>query len=160
MRDVKSLLLLLLSLGLVTTWVYHLYDKTIYSRKQTEGYIKDSIAVEDAVRDSLQKRYSITMNEMDTQLDSTKSNVDSLKGELDTKLIEIYKLRNDIREILKNRKASNADLRIASDKINDLQQKVDDLRNQNITILNPIHIPLINIIGRKQALALQCLGLG
>ncbi|MBK5270228.1 MAG: hypothetical protein JJE22_04355, partial [Bacteroidia bacterium] len=91
-RDIKPILLLLLSVGLVTTWVYHLYDKTIYSKRRIEAYTKDSIAVADAVRDSLQKIYSNTISEMDNRLDSTRSNADSLKEELDSTLSEIYKL--------------------------------------------------------------------
>lgn len=131
MKDIRSVLLILLSLGLISTWVYHLYDKTIYSKRRTEVYIKDSIAVADAVRDSLQKNYSLTIDNLDIRLDSTRSNADSLKGQLDTKLGEIYKLRNDITGILKNRSATKADLHIAGQKIGELQQKVDELRNQN-----------------------------
>src|ERR1041385_4574445 len=115
MRDIKPLLLLLLSAGLISTWIYHLYDKTIYSKKHTEVFIKDSTAVADAIRDSLQKFYSFTISNLDVRLDSTRSDADSLKGQLDTKLGEIYKLRNDIGNILKNRNATKADLAVARD---------------------------------------------
>lgn len=145
MRDVKSLLLLLLSIGLVSTWIYHLYDKTIYSKKRTEVYIKDSIAVADAVRDSLQKIYTSTISKLDTQLDSTKTGADSLKDQLDNKLSEIYKLQNEISGILKNRNSNKADLNLAKDKINELQQKVDDLRNQN-TAMEDERIRLTGIL--------------
>lgn len=131
MKDIRSVLLVLLSAGLVSTWIYHLYDKTMYSNRRNEVYIKDSSAVAEAVRDSLQKMYSLTIDNLDIRLDSTKSNADSLKGQLGTKLNEIYKLRNDIGTILKNRSATRADLNIARQKIEELQQKVDELRNQN-----------------------------
>lgn len=131
MKDIRSVLLVLLSAGLVSTWIYHLYDKSMYSNQRNEVYIKDSSAVAEAVRDSLQKMYSLTIDNLDIRLDSTKSNVDSLKGQLDTKLSEIYQLRNDISTILKNRSATRADLSIARQKIEELQQKVDELRNQN-----------------------------
>ncbi|MBK5270736.1 MAG: hypothetical protein JJE22_06960, partial [Bacteroidia bacterium] len=85
----------------------------------------------DAVRDSLQKIYSNTISEMDNRLDSTRSNADSLKEELDSTLSEIYKLRNDIGGILKNRKSTKADLTLAREKISELQQRVNALRNQN-----------------------------
>jgi len=134
MRDIKSVLLVLLSVGLISTWVYHLYDKTIYSNRRTEVYIKDSTAVADAIRDSLQKIYSLTISNLDIRLDSTKTNADSLKGQLDTKLDEIYKLRNDIGSILKNRNATRADLSNAREMIGELQQRVDELKNQNISM--------------------------
>jgi len=134
MRDIKSVLLVLLSAGLISTWVYHLYDKTIYSNRRTEVYIKDSTAVADAIRDSLQKIYSLTITNLDVRLDSTKINADSLKGQLDTKLDEIYKLRNDIGSILKNRNATRADLSNARGMIGELQQRVDELKNQNTSM--------------------------
>ena len=134
MRDIKSVLLVLLSAGLISTWVYHLYDKTIYSNRRTEVYIKDSTAVADAIRDSLQKIYSLTITNLDVRLDSTKINADSLKGQLDTKLDEIYKLRNDIGSILKNRNATRADLSNARGMIGELQQRVNELKNQNTSM--------------------------
>lgn len=130
MKDIRSPLLVLLSIGLVGTWVYHLYDKTIYSNHQTEIFIKDSTAVAEGIRDSLQKIYSSTINNFDSRLDSTRSNADSLKSQLGFKLDEIYKLKDEIDGILKNRGATKADLGLASEKITALQDKVDDLKDQ------------------------------
>ena len=67
MRDIKSLLLVLLSAGLILTWVYHLYDKTMYSQRRTEVYIKDSIAVAEGIQDSLYKLYNSTITEDDIE---------------------------------------------------------------------------------------------
>jgi predicted nuclease with TOPRIM domain len=131
MKDIRSVLLVLLSAGMISTWIYHFYDKSMYSKQSNRVHIKNSSAIADAVRDSLQKMYSFTINNLDTRLDSTKSNVDSLKDQLNTKLGEIYKLRNDISNILKNRSASKGDLNIAREKIGELQQKVDELHGQN-----------------------------
>ena len=93
MRDTRSLLMVLLSVGLVSTWVYHLYDKSQYSRQKMEAPGKDSAAVAESVRDSLQKIYSATINTLDTKLDSTKTGADSLKNQLDVKLGEINRLQ-------------------------------------------------------------------
>jgi peptidoglycan hydrolase CwlO-like protein len=134
MRDIRSTLLVMLSVGLVGTWVYHLYDKTVYSSQRREVYIKDSAAVSDGVRDSLQKIYSYTISNLDTQLSSTKVNADSLKDQLGFKLQEIYTLKNDITIILKNRNATKADLTIAHEKIQELQNMVEALRNQNTSM--------------------------
>lgn len=120
----------MLSVGLVATWVYHLYDKTRYSSRRTEVYIKDSVAVAEGIKDSLQKLYVSTIINLDTRLDSTRSNADSLKSQLNVKLGEIYKLKGEIDGILKKRGASKADLDIARQKINELQQLIDDLKGE------------------------------
>lgn len=130
MRDIKTLLLALLSTGLVATWVYHLYDKTIYSNKKKEIYVKDSIAVAEGVRDSLQKIYSSTINELDDRLDSTRTKSDSLKFQLGDRLNEIFKLKNEINSILKNRGATKADMELAQSKIFELQELVKNLQSE------------------------------
>lgn len=130
MKDIKSLLLIFLSVGLIGTWVYHLYDKTLYSERRTEVYIKDSTAVAQSVQDSLQKIYAHTITDLDLRLDSTKNNADSLQSQLGNKLQEIYTLKSEIDGILKNRGASKEDLSIARIKIAELQEKVDALSGE------------------------------
>lgn len=130
MKDIKTILLVLLSTGLVGTWVYHLYDKTQYSSRIKEVFIKDSTAVAQGIQDSLQKIYTATINTLDTRLDSTRTTADSLKTQLGTKLNEIYTLKNEIDGILKKRGASTADLTLAKEKIAELQQMVDELEGQ------------------------------
>lgn len=130
MRDMKTPLLILLSVGLLATWVYHLYDKTLYSKRRTEIYIKDSTAVAQAIQDSLKKFYSSTIDDLDMRLDSTRSNADSLESQLGAKLKEIYTLKSEIDGILKNKGASRADLGVARVKIAELQQKVDALNSE------------------------------
>lgn len=130
MKDTRSLLLVLLSTGLVATWVYHLYDKTQYSSKLTEVYVKDAAAVAQGIEDSLQRVYSVTINNLDTRLDSTRNSADSLKNQLGDKLREILTLKNEIDGILEKRGASSADLAIAREKIAELQLKVDELKGQ------------------------------
>lgn len=124
----------MLSIGLVVTWVYHLYDKTQYSKLRTELYIKDSAAVAEGIRDSLQKMYSTTITGLDTRLDSTRSSADSIKFQLDVKLGEIYKLKGEIDNILKNKGASKADLNTASKKITELQNLVEEMKGEKNTM--------------------------
>ena len=121
----------MLSVGLVGTWVYHLYDKTQYSQRRTEVYIKDSIAVAQAVQDSLQRIYSHTINNLDAELDSTKSTAGQLQGQLSTKLVEINKLRTEIASILKRNNFKKEDLDLARKKTVELQQLVAELQNKN-----------------------------
>jgi len=134
MKDIRSSLLLMLSVGLVGTWIYHLYDKTQYSQQRHEIYIRDSAAVADGIKDSLQKIYSVTLSGLDLQLSETRSDADSLKTALYSKLGEIYKLKTNIGAILKNRNATRQDLETARLMIKELQQKVDELRNENTSM--------------------------
>jgi hypothetical protein len=131
MRDIKSLLMILLSVGLVCTWTYHLYDKSVYSRRRTEVYIKDSVAVAEGIRDSLQKIYTGTINALDTRLDSTTNRKNSLQDELADKLEHIRKLKQEINAILGKKTISDAELGVAQSKINELQEVIDGLKHQN-----------------------------
>jgi|SRR5688500_15222637 hypothetical protein len=134
MRDIKPLLIVLLSIGMVSTWVYHIYDKTMYSQRRTELYIKDSAAVAAAIKDSLNKIYSTTITDLDTRLSYSRLNADSLQNKLDSKLNEIDLLKSEIGGILNKRDFSKNDLSTAKQKIGELQQKVDELSGQNLTM--------------------------
>src|SRR5262245_59473922 len=112
MRDIKSMLMVMLSAGLVGTWIYHLYDKTVYGQRIREIYVKDSATVAEGIRDSLHRLYAGALSDLDQQLESTKSNSDSLKTQLDTRLLEINKLRNEIGDILKNKNSNVSDMNV------------------------------------------------
>ncbi|MGZ8523238.1 MAG: hypothetical protein ACXWV1_02360 [Chitinophagaceae bacterium] len=134
MRDIKPLLLVLLSIGLVSTWVYHLYDKARYSQLKTEVYIKDSSARAEAIKDSLSKIYASTIIDLDNRLSYSKLSADSLQSSLDSKLQEINSLKSEIGGILNKSDFSKNDLGTAKQKIGELQQKVDELSGQNSTM--------------------------
>lgn len=137
MRDTKSLLLLLVSLLLVLvsfvliwTWGYSFYTSNEKSVLKSNTVAIDSAKIAGLVRDSLEKVYTATLNELDIQLDSTLTNSDSLKNQLDVKLAEFYRLRTEIVDLLQNRNTNN-NLAVAKQKINELQTKVDDLKDKN-----------------------------
>jgi myosin heavy subunit len=133
-KDTKSFLLGMLSVGLVGTWVYHLYDKAQYSSKRTEIYVKDSTAVAQGVQDSLHKIYSLTINDLDAKLDSTRSTAGVLQGELAVKLQEINRLRTEIKTILSRNNIKKEDLDLARKKSVELQRLVAELQSRNSTI--------------------------
>jgi hypothetical protein len=135
MRDTRSLLLLLLSVGLVGTWIYHLYDKTNYSHRKTQVYIRDSTAIADGIRDSLNKLYSSEINELGKRIYFSENGTDSYKGNIDDKLNELGQLKNEITGILKSRDITKNDLLIARKKIEELRSKVDELKIDNVSIL-------------------------
>ncbi len=160
MKDTKSILLGLLSVGLVTTWVYHLYDKSQYSTRITEVLIKDSTAVAKRVQDSIQKIYSHTINNLDLQLDSTKNTAGKLQNQLSTKLAEINRLRNEISTILKKNDFNKEDLDLARSKTVDLQRLIAELQNKNSSVeeekkqisavLDNVNVELKNLTGTVQ----------
>jgi hypothetical protein len=131
MKDTKTLLLLLVSIGLVSTWVYHLYDKSHYSTQQKEVFITDSLAIQQGINDSLQQMYNATLSKLDTVM----LGKDSLTTEFKGKLVEIVNLRNEIAVVLNREGITRADLNKASEKIKVLQQKVAEVSNQNNTLV-------------------------
>ena len=133
MRDTKPLLLILLSIGLISTWVYHIYDKTKYSQQKTE-ISKDITADADAIKDSLNKIYSATITDLDTRLGYSRNNADSLQNKLNSQLKEINVLKSEIGGILNKPDFSKYDLGLVKQKIAELQQKVDELNSQNSTM--------------------------
>jgi hypothetical protein len=127
MRDSKNLLLLLVSVGLMGTWIYHLYDKSHYSTYQAQVLVKDTVATQEAVKDSLQKLFT----EKTRELDTTKTLTDSLKGSLDSTMSKIFSLRRQIGAILKNRNATNSDLKKARELIAEYQERIEEMKAQN-----------------------------
>ena len=107
----------MLSVGLVGTWVYHLADKSRYSKQRKEIYIKDSIAVAQGVQDSLHKIYSLTIRDLGVQLDSSKNTEGMLQQELNAKLSEIYRLRGEISTILKKTDVKKSDLYVNRNRV-------------------------------------------
>lgn len=134
MKDTKPLLIVLLSIGLVGTWVYHLVDKTRYSAVRREVFVKDSAAIADAVQDSLRKMYSDTVQSIRGLLADEKSGNASLKSQLDNTFGEMNALRTQINSILRNRNSNKEDLAKARSMIQELQQRVDDLNSSNNSI--------------------------
>src|SRR6185503_18469295 len=131
MKDSKPLLLALLAAGLVITWVYHIYDKSKYANLTREVFVKDSTAVAEAVTDSLRKYYTRTLDQLGVEKMQIDSSNNLLKGELGVKISEINKLRSEIGNILKRKDLTKSDLAEAKSKIDDLQQRMDDLKTEN-----------------------------
>src|SRR4029079_7698482 len=134
MRDNKTILLAFLAAGLVITWVYHIYDKSQYSNHTREVFVKDSIAVAEAVSDSLRIYYTHTLDQLGVEKMQIDSSNSSLKGELGQRITEINTLRAEIGVILKRKNLTQADLTEAKTKIDDLQMRIDGLRTENTSL--------------------------
>ena len=140
MRDTKSLSLLLLSsvlfllsIILLCTWGYQYYHQ-IQEDKSNDQVAKKTSTVPDSTRDSLLKIYQVTMSSLNTRLDSATYYADSLKGSLDINLTEFYKLRDEIAVLLHAKTPNVEDLNLARKKINELQQRVEQLRYRNTDV--------------------------
>lgn len=144
MKDTRSLLLLLLSFGLVATWVYHFYDKAGYSLNKTAGAVlpPEKTGSNETLRDSLQKAYS-KIDSLDFKLDSASEKVnisvavsDSLQSRLDEKVKQINNLKAEIKNILKNPAAGSSELALARQKIAEMETIIRDLRNEKSDLEN------------------------
>ena len=132
MKDIRSLLLVLLSFGLVATWVYHLYDKANYVKNRTEvnSAGKDSSDATRVVRDSLQRNYSVTISQLDLKLDSSRNTSDSLQSQLAIRVNEINRLKKEISKVLQNPNSTNSELLMARQKMKELEDLVQSLRDE------------------------------
>ena len=128
MREPKSLLLAMLSICLVATWIYHLYDKTLYSERLIEKVpVRDSAAIASAVRDSLQKIYSASLAE----LDSTRLTADSISDKLSSRVNELNRLKAEVSGILKNRYATQNDMQRARNRISEMKMLLAEMKDEN-----------------------------
>ena len=139
MKDTKTvsllfislLLLLLASLVLLFTWGYNKFYKT-QTEPVSQLIVKNKTSVDD-YRDSLQKLYTSTINNINTKMDATVEHTDSLHLNSDISPVEFYKLKTEIENILKNHPLK-ADLDVARQKILELQYKLAELQNKNISV--------------------------
>ena len=134
MKDTRSLLLVLLSFGLIATWAYHFYDKSNYSKPKQELLISNSVAEVNKTRDSLQQAYSTTINNLDLQLDSTRNVSDSLQTALNEKINEINRLKTEISNILSRPAATSSELLVARQKMKEMEEIIRQLREEKIAL--------------------------
>lgn len=131
MKDIKPLLLIVLSAGLVGTWFYHLYDKSHYAslsavQKVDTLYVRDTIANARQVRDSLQNLFNVSVKEMDED----HGDIDSLRSQLSQRVAEINQLKSRIGSILKKQNLTSGDLKDARNLIRDLRYKIEEMDGQ------------------------------
>ena len=130
---ISLLLLLFACLILLSTWGYYRFYKNdgesitkISSKKHTDI---------ESYRDSLQKIYTSTINNINTKLKTTLENADSLQLSSSLTPAELYRLKSEIVTILNNHPLK-ADLEIARQKIFELQTKLGELQNKNLSVVD------------------------
>ncbi len=157
MKDGKTILLLIVSLCLVATWGYYIYDKSRYSSDKT--LVKKDSVNQQAVNDSLQRNYASALIRLGTvQVDK-----DSLNTELNQKIGEIDSLRSEIGIILNVSNITKEDLKKAEDKILALEQKINQVNkgqkvktdqpkqnNKNTATEQALSAPIKNTAAEKE----------
>ena len=134
MRDVRTILLFLLSVCLIATWVYHIYDKSRYAVAPAGT---ERAAAPDGTKqlnDSLATLYRSTIAQLETVIVGK----DSLSRELQQRAGEIDTLKTEIVNMLNEQTVTKEDLRRALLKIQALQVKIYQFNNQNAAIKNNI----------------------
>jgi hypothetical protein len=139
MKDFKSILLALLSIGLIGTWFYHFYEKSKYETDIKKTYIRDSASIAQTIKnilkDSVQKTEIVktdsSINSDTDTITRTDPYVDSLKARLDNSLTEVINLKKQIDDILKNDQATQSDLTKSKELIADLNNKIEKLKSEN-----------------------------
>jgi len=101
----KNILIGVLAAGLLGTWGYFLYDKNTSNEKIQVSQSQATTSM--SQRDSVQLLY----NDALTRLDSITGNNNSLQGQLGERQSEITKLKNEINSILRNKNATQAELK-------------------------------------------------
>lgn len=137
MKNRKALYLLIFALIVVTIsfilisiWGYHYYFDSGKPQPISQNIPQDStIAHKTSLKDSLQMLLNTTVDQLGDENDST-LNDSTVDKTLALKLIEFNRLKNEITEILRN-KSSSQDMSDAGQKIEQLQQSVDELRDKN-----------------------------
>lgn len=132
MKDSRNILLLVVSLCLVGTWAYHIYDKNKYVQEPEAVTKKDTVAEELRINDSIRRRYAA----MVSQLDSGRRAKDSAYAAHKTEGALIDSLQNEIYTILNNKVITKEDLRKAGEKIKELQEKMQASARQDSPVVS------------------------
>ncbi len=151
MKDTRNILLVIVSLCLVGTWVYHLYDKNKYANTDVLLPVKDSLAEQTKVNDSLRVAY----NGLLRQIDSSRSAavVDTAFVPLDSTSNAIDSLRNEIAAILAINNITKEDLRRAEEKIKQLQQRLSASASTPVTVSTEIKNTTAPVTNRVETIS-------
>ncbi len=133
MRDIRISLLLLISfvLLLASFLVLCIWGYKFYNSRDKQAVVTKAGQVK---QDSLLLLYNTAIGKLEEKLVHTSSAADSLGQNIDGRLQEFYRLKNELTQLLQNA-TTNEDFAAARKKIDELQQSIKDLRrtNQNIS---------------------------
>jgi len=117
----KNVAIGVLAAALLGTWGYFLWDKNNSEERIASTQVQANTAM--TARDSVQILY----NDALTRLDSITGNNNNLQGKVSENNSEISRLRSEIDRILRNKNATEADLRRAKSLIATLNGRIANL---------------------------------
>ncbi len=133
MRDVRVSLLLLISfvLLLASFLVLCIWGYRSYNLRDTQQNISKNTGQSN--QDSLMLLYNSAIGKLEEKLVHTSTAADSIGQNIDGRLQEFYRLKNELSEMLKNA-TTNEDFAAASKKIDELQSSIRELKRTNRNI--------------------------
>lgn len=151
MKDTRNILLVIVSLCLIGTWVYHLYDKNKYANTDVLLPVKDSLAEQTKVNDSLRVAYNSLLQKIDSSRSAAV--VDTAVVPLDSTSNAIDSLRNEIAAILAINNITKEDLRRAEEKIKQLQQRLSSSASVPVTTSTEIKNTTAPVTSRVETIS-------
>jgi hypothetical protein len=151
MKDIRNILLVIVSLCLVGTWVYHLYDKNKYANTDVLVPVKDSLVEQTKLNDSLLVAYNGLLQQIDSS--RTASTIDTAIVAPDSTRTAIDSLRNEIAAILAINNITKEDLRRAEEKIKQLQQRLFASSSTPVTASTEIKNTTVPITTRVETIS-------
>lgn len=127
MKDVRTILLLVVSVCLIGTWVFHIYDKSKYAAVTAESKVPEQ-KENSRMNDSLNLLYRTTVAQLETVIVGK----DSINKELQQKAAAIDTLRDEISRMLNETNLTREDLKKALLKIQELQFKVNQYNSRSL----------------------------
>lgn len=141
MKDTKtlllltvSLLLIMLSVFLLWTWTYRV-KAIVATAEKGPGtkLLSMNLNTQSDPIDSLKKRYTSMLGEINKSIDSVRSSADSLNGNFSNKLAQFNNLKSEINGLLQDKNTGNS-VELAKSKITELQTRINQLRAANTGI--------------------------
>ncbi|MDE3235868.1 MAG: hypothetical protein KGO81_07940 [Bacteroidota bacterium] len=120
-KDYRGIIYAVFTVALLATWGYMIFDKS--KTTETVQQLQAHIVNTDSSKTVLQQAFE----ETSAKLDSLTGSDYKLKGNLEQKNKEVYRLKSNIASILKKKNASDRELADAKKMIDELNSKVEEL---------------------------------
>ncbi len=124
----------MLSVGLVSTWVYHLYDKPTYSIRKTTVDKTEPVSAPGNTFDSLHTINAATIVKLSKKLDSVTNHANSLQLLLAGKLNQIDGIKQNVNGSEKAKDPALQQLAYLQKKVKTLTKEKDILELEKIRL--------------------------